>query len=240
MPAIQQQRTKCSGFTLIELLVVIAIISILAAILFPVFARARENARRASCMSNMKQIALGCIMYTQDYDGKMFPYKYNAGGNTISEMSLLDPYLKNSQVIRCPSSEESYSTCPSSNPYHWYCSSYGFPTVTGVDPRRAVLTNLQWGGSITILDSLPMPSLTCLLGEDKMGWNDGKTGSTKFYAYRLDSNAYDGLPTLDRHLGGSNYAFVDGHVKWLKKEIALIPHAQNQAVKFYWDNSENP
>jgi len=237
----QAVRTKFKGFTLIELLVVIAIISILSAILFPVFARARENARRASCMSNMKQIALGCIMYTQDYDGKMFPYKYNnSSNNNGSEMNMLAPYLKNAQIIRCPSSEENYSTCPSSDPYHWYCSSYGFPTVAGSDPRRAVMMNLAWGGSITILDSLPLPSLTCLLAEDKIGWNDGKTGYTKFNAYNLTSTGYDGLPVLDRHLDGSNYAFVDGHVKWLKKETAEIPHAQNQSIKFYWDNSENP
>jgi prepilin-type N-terminal cleavage/methylation domain-containing protein len=76
----QQSTYRRTGFTLIELLVVIAIIAILAAILFPVFARARENARRASCMSNLKQIGLGMMMYVQDYDGKYFLRTYSRDG----------------------------------------------------------------------------------------------------------------------------------------------------------------
>src|SRR5690606_29628861 len=114
---------KSNGFTLIELLVVIAIISILAAILFPVFARARENARRASCMSNLKQIGLGMMMYTQDYDGKYFARYYysgsstpgSSGGSLVSEVRppatssstndywLLYSYIKNRQLFQCPS-----------------------------------------------------------------------------------------------------------------------------------------
>jgi prepilin-type N-terminal cleavage/methylation domain-containing protein len=90
------------GFTLIELLVVIAIIAILAAILFPVFARAREKARQASCGSNVKQIALGVLMYVQDYD-EMFS---NLGWCTTPRLYWWDnvmPYVKNSQLFLCPS-----------------------------------------------------------------------------------------------------------------------------------------
>jgi prepilin-type N-terminal cleavage/methylation domain-containing protein len=100
---------RFKAFTLIELLVVIAIIAILAAILFPVFAQAREKARQASCMSNMKQIGLGLYMYTQDYDERMVSAfvtipPINGGGiNVIPFESQILPYIKNDQVFACPS-----------------------------------------------------------------------------------------------------------------------------------------
>ena len=93
------------GFTLIELLVVIAIIALLAAILFPVFARARENARKSSCQSNLKQIGIGFQQYSQDYDG-MTPGSSSAGGNA-SWPSLLMPYIRGEQLFACPSGERS-------------------------------------------------------------------------------------------------------------------------------------
>jgi prepilin-type N-terminal cleavage/methylation domain-containing protein/prepilin-type processing-associated H-X9-DG protein len=98
-------RRNSRGFTLIELLVVIAIIAILAAILFPVFARARENARRASCQSNLKQIGLGIMQYIQDYDEK-YPVAWH-GPYTAPTATLvddLDPYIKSKQIWKCPSS----------------------------------------------------------------------------------------------------------------------------------------
>ena len=114
------------GFTLIELLVVIAIIAILAAILFPVFAQAREAARKAQCQSNLKQIALGCMMYTQDYD-EVTPYvapDYNAyatkpdipgspncpTGRWLLWLHLIHPYTKNTGILTCPSSNYKYPT----------------------------------------------------------------------------------------------------------------------------------
>jgi len=88
------------GFTLIELLVVIAIIAILAAILFPVFAKAREKARQTSCLSNLKQLGLGAIQYAQDYDERWVRYRYP---NPYFWPHKLEPYLKNTQILTCPS-----------------------------------------------------------------------------------------------------------------------------------------
>ena len=97
---------KKTGFTLIELLVVIAIIAILAAILFPVFARARENARRSSCQSNLKQMGLGMLQYSQDYDEQTVPFYLGASVSDVNSVvwyHLVQPYVKSTQIFNCPS-----------------------------------------------------------------------------------------------------------------------------------------
>src|ERR1043166_3580072 len=106
------------GFTLIELLVVIAIIAILAAILFPVFAQAREAARKTTCLSNLKQLGLGLMMYSQDYDEQATPWnlrynnknQYDQFGVSLCWDRLIMPYIKNNGVLACPS--DSGSTRP--------------------------------------------------------------------------------------------------------------------------------
>ncbi|HZG47689.1 MAG TPA: DUF1559 domain-containing protein, partial [Allosphingosinicella sp.] len=110
---------KSAAFTLIELLVVIAIIAILAAILFPVFAQAREKARQTACLSNLKQIGTGLMMYVQDYDETLPPTRQMRGGTTPctgdaipgSQWNMLiQPYLKNQQIFACPSDATSKTT----------------------------------------------------------------------------------------------------------------------------------
>jgi prepilin-type N-terminal cleavage/methylation domain-containing protein/prepilin-type processing-associated H-X9-DG protein len=100
-------RLSGRAFTLIELLVVIAIIAILAAILFPVFAQAREKARAASCLSNLKQIGQAGVMYSQDYDAWTPPFRYDTVGTTRCQLrwwqDLIQPYVKSYQVLKCPS-----------------------------------------------------------------------------------------------------------------------------------------
>src|SRR5690348_6044896 len=133
------RRTRKPAFTLIELLVVIAIIAILAAILFPVFAQAREKARQATSLSNLKQIGLGMLMYTQDYDEIYVPwalrdFKNNVDvkdqyGVALSWDRLIYPYTKNNGVLACPS--DSGSTRAHVPPYGLVIRSYTYPGSIG-------------------------------------------------------------------------------------------------------------
>lgn len=113
-----------SGFTLIELLVVIAIIAILAAILFPVFAQAREAARKTACINNVKQMGLGAYMYSQDYDEMTIPYAVPG----VRWMVLIQPYTKNSQIFRCPSGR--FRTAPSHYGINWVLSNTTVSTAS--------------------------------------------------------------------------------------------------------------
>jgi prepilin-type N-terminal cleavage/methylation domain-containing protein/prepilin-type processing-associated H-X9-DG protein len=142
------RREKKPGFTLIELLVVISIIAIIAAILFPVFARARENARRTTCASNMKQIGLGILQYVQDYDERMPAAAFGSGFNgnanadvrptdcTIGRYRWMDavyPYIKSEQLFTCPARYTDGR--PSRDPETYaYCDSHKF---AGTDPSPA-------------------------------------------------------------------------------------------------------
>lgn len=121
---------KTRGFTLIELLVVIAIIAILAAILFPVFARAREKARQTSCLSNLKQIGLALQMYAQDYD-MLLPLanEYPGTDGPPGLYDVIEPYVKNEQIFRCPSDRDNmFQTHGTSYDYALGLLDVGMPT----------------------------------------------------------------------------------------------------------------
>ena len=147
------------GFTLIELLVVIAIIAILAAILFPVFARARENARRTSCLSNMKQFGVATMMYSQDYDERLYGYRFDGPNpyasdtavgknakNVVFFNQILFPYTKSDQIWACPSNpiawvnvDKDGATSPAGGLFQSYggqnsyaASNYMFPSKNGI------------------------------------------------------------------------------------------------------------
>jgi prepilin-type N-terminal cleavage/methylation domain-containing protein/prepilin-type processing-associated H-X9-DG protein len=194
------------GFTLIELLVVIAIIAILAAILFPVFAKAREKARQASCQSNEKQLALGILMYSQDYDeaisiNNVFGSPTEAEGNANHWEFRIQPYTKSFQICQCPD----YDGWVERNECRGHHGYYG-----GYAGTCAV-----WQ-THTKLGKIQRPANTIMLGDfrcrlcNMAGWSQGIANNCWGGEYR--NNCY--APHNDM----INAAFMDGHVKAMKPQ----------------------
>ncbi len=187
-----------TGFTLIELLVVIAIISILAAILFPVFQKVRENARAISCASDEKQLALGVLMYAQDADEALPPTQ--AADQTLWP-DLINPYVKNAGVRVCP--DDSGAT-----------NSYGLNELNFVD-----LTD-QDHPPVQTLAAFQTSSDTVMLGE--IGTGDDLV-TPRENAFKLtvpdgDLNDQADARPSGRHTQRVNLAWMDGHVKPLRLE----------------------
>jgi len=236
--------TSCrSGFTLIELLVVIAIIAILAAILFPVFARAREQARKASCQSNLKQIGLSIAMYVQDFDETypMANMSYSApnrdwyGDDDLHSAlwyTVMAPYVKNRQLYVCPTAGQ----IQYSGGYNWNISGtkytasdlgngFGFSASETGDRRET-----PNGGFVT-MSMVQEPSNTVIVGDPSSnGYN-----SNGYCLYIAASFSY--YPVLhggqvgpftgkspvvapSNMEGGGNYLFADGHVKYVAARAA--------------------
>jgi prepilin-type N-terminal cleavage/methylation domain-containing protein/prepilin-type processing-associated H-X9-DG protein len=218
------------GFTLIELLVVIAIIAILAAILFPVFGRARENARRSSCQSNLKQISLGIKQYIQDYDER-FPLATLTGASTLGWADSIQPYLKSTQIYQCPSETNGPSNLPNNATAGLGYTDYWYNSV------------LSWNNNVTTPNfstsvseaALPYSTLTVMIGDGNSA--GANPGSSRYRSNGCGNNVSNGvaLPAFSncgggrpfatiggfggagnhtRHLDGHNIAFADGHVKW--------------------------
>jgi prepilin-type N-terminal cleavage/methylation domain-containing protein/prepilin-type processing-associated H-X9-DG protein len=182
---------KRSGFTLIELLVVIAIIAILAAILFPVFARAREKARQTSCLSNLKQLGMAVYMYTSDYD-ECTPIGFSGlGWWTGTWKERVYPYVKNYQLYECPSRKLGV-------PPNGY-GTYGINAYIGEQVAYVSLAQIT------------MPAETFALGEN----DDGDWVMEPRDGYGLPPPWP--LPgwVKDHHNEGANFTFLDGHSKWL-------------------------
>lgn len=240
-----RQNRKVKGFTLIELLVVIAIIAILAAILFPVFARAREQARKASCLSNLKQIGLGVMMYVQDYDETYPIGRFESpqpNGISLSYwFTVIDPYVKNKQVFVCPTAGRVGATNASGgygwnirgtlaagNGFGYYIGSLGTPT-----------------GSALRMAAVDEPSSTILI-TDPSSNNNTSTGG--YYAVGYSTLGYIPVlhggqvgPFYDASIpnasapvapgGGGNYLFADGHAKFL--------NASESYCSIMWDVSKS-
>jgi prepilin-type N-terminal cleavage/methylation domain-containing protein/prepilin-type processing-associated H-X9-DG protein len=221
------------GFTLIELLVVIAIIAILAAILFPVFAKAREKARQSSCLSNVKQLALAILQYAQDYDEKL-PMLYDLGTPRNGLILTTQPYTKSFQVHDCPSADARSVTTGAGA--YLGSASYGY---------NLLIMSREYGASLGIITR---PAECVLLGDTMHDPNaagaleppsygvmqtdyDGsncKLCAAKHNSYFTNHGAWQrpGFNLIERHNGTANVAFCDGHAK-ATKHLALFNNGSN-------------
>lgn len=214
-------RTQRRAFTLVELLVVISIIALLAAILFPVFARARENAHRAACQSNCKQIGLAFSQYLQDYDEKLpfiFPlrgYGGSTNGGLPTWRSLIYPYVKNVQVFRCPSARINNTACdtsPDGSPFPPGYSGNGEYSNGSMGGNSLMTTGDGFGnnGTTRSLGQIPKPSETIVIGEGNCySWYYWNCGVACFSNAAQPQQNY----LWSGHFTMGNYLFLDGHVK---------------------------
>ena len=228
---------KSSGFTLIELLVVIAIIAILAAILFPVFARARAKAQQASCLSNVKQLQLGLMMYVGD-NNQLYP-----NNATPDWANVIAPYVKNVQIYACPSDYKG-----------WWGDTH-IPYTGGGNPPVAngsyILNGLLLANSN---EAIAFPPEMMAITDGANGGNAGLKAATTTTSFCGNSGAGNsigggnaGCPILAtdslgvdcRHNAGVNQSYVDGHAKWMA--FKAIPSAwdapgnvSGSLARHYW------
>ena len=188
--------SRRTGFTLIELLVVIAIIAILAAILFPVFAKAREKARQSSCLSNVRQMSTAFMSYVQDFDERMpATVMWDPAWNGVSWPAVLSPYIKNTQLFRCPSGPSVQSTAATVPTADGWWTGWG----TNYQIHYLMNTNVAQKN----LAQLTVPAETALVSDGNWADGDGAAGLTSRVGQSL------------RHNQGVNAAFCDGHTKWV-------------------------
>ncbi len=229
------------GFTLIELLVVIAIIAILAAILFPVFAQAREKARQTVCLSNEKQIGLACMMYMEDYDETWVPlstvdHQVTTWGGYVPFYYMLDPYIKmkvsntaKNNVWNCPSDIPA-PQWTGNTPQHTYVASTLHNIGFGCDDTPIS------GAGCTTDSKIQSPSSTIAIVESGTDWDA--------WDFELcESGLWSGGPTpwmFAGHAGHSNYLFADGHVQALPPMATLDTTDGGSASTNLWTTTQVP
>jgi prepilin-type N-terminal cleavage/methylation domain-containing protein/prepilin-type processing-associated H-X9-DG protein len=306
-PLCIKRKRRRSGFTLIELLVVIAIIAILAAILFPVFAQAREKARQASCLSNEKQIALAAHLYMDDWDGALYhhheEYVLDDGtqtptlpatlsgctggghGNSNAEKPwaiFFQPYIKNRQLMFCPSDPAPRSQHQAADildynggisvlgqecqaapqgeqcqaeEHNWAMWNYLLDSIFTHKSCSYIVEGVLPGfATEAVVDALPDPNIIMFSERNSTLLDDPK--SALYYVPQDDYDTWPGECTLvrysacgftgaesdqgwikfDRHSGGANYVYFDGHVKFLRWGRARLDQFPNHVVRFPLQN----
>lgn len=210
------------GFTLIELLVVIAIIAILAAILFPVFARAREKARQTSCLSNMRQIGMAIEQYKMDYAGR-YPWS-GYTGTSVGWYDFVEAYIGNREAIRCPSNPNwqygysyniqfGYTPGDQWDPIRSGLIYDGFPESRVTDPANKIIVtegSLEYYYSLLVREDSESTARARVI---RLIPRDNREGMD--YKYNHEEAGV--------HNGGINNTYADGHVKWLSLTEALDP-----------------
>jgi prepilin-type N-terminal cleavage/methylation domain-containing protein/prepilin-type processing-associated H-X9-DG protein len=208
-----------TGFTLIELLVVIAIIAILAAILFPVFAKVREKARQTTCASNLKQLGLAMLQYSQDYDEIVTP---RTNGQCEPFEDLLLPYTKSDGINKCPSNPRNQDiSCPQC--VQPPCAPVGY--VTHQHVSYGANTQGPFGDvNGRTLASLQSPAQIIGLLESTAGYTDFNVDwgpSGPFMQHEANGSGRNEGNLFSGHTGISNYLFMDGHVKAMRPLATL-------------------
>lgn len=215
------KRSFKRGFTLIELLVVIAIIAILAAILFPVFAQAREAARKTQCLSNMRQLGTAAAMYVQDYE-EQFPLwrYYDGGGAMYTWVELLQPYSKNKGIWLCPSDELKQANNPNNQNSYWLNAHVS-----------------RWSGWYSwapiTLPEIEYPASTIYVtdGPNNNGQHTWPGPPTEWCG-----NTAPCVRSETRHSGGMNIVFCDGHAKWHRREQLKTLRTPDDSASDYIGN----
>jgi len=220
-------------------LVVIAIIAILAAILFPVFAKAREKARGASCQSNMKQIGLGIMQYAQDYD-ETYPCGRTSWIPGPGWAGQIGPYLKSAQIFGCPSHSQTVGAGLAKVSYAYNIIVAANPGLARWDSPATTIAlteagNPAGGVNVSAADEAGGPRSQADYG-DNLVWYDAGGGNACCTAgyYRTgpwnDVTRNNSTLAQAAHMEGANYAMLDGHVKWLKGSAASMSAAVGGAV----------